>query len=321
MKKLYFSIQLLFFSVPIILAQETIHENPFEVKFYTSDIDHFWRAYALSIGKTHEEKVAIFKEHYFQKGSLGLQEFKEEKIESAEKLVEAIEAFPDFYNSIRENTLKIQDYIDEAKSNLFAFKYLYPDAKFPNVYFVIGRMNAAGTITENGLLIGSEYFGITENTPLKRFPEASHEFLHSITVNKVVETVIHELVHFQQPSLESSKTVLEKSIMEGSADFLAELACGNVQSEFIYNYGEEHEEKLWEEFKKDMDSKDLSRWLFGFPSDRPMGMGYFMGYKIVEAYYEKAENKREAIEQIINIKDYKKFLKESGYGTKIIGER
>ena len=100
MKKIFFSIQLFFFSVPIILAQEIIHENPFEVKFYTSDIDHFWEAYDLSTGKTHEEKVAIFEEHYFQKGSLGLQEFKEEKIESAEKLVEAIEAYPDFYKSI-----------------------------------------------------------------------------------------------------------------------------------------------------------------------------------------------------------------------------
>lgn len=319
MKKLFISFQFFFFSVPLILAQETIHDDPFEVKFFTSDIDNFWQAYDLSMGKTHEEKIAIFNEHYFQKGSLGLQEFKEEKIESAEKLVKAIEAFPGFYKSIRENTLKIEDYLNEAKSNLFAFKYLYPDAKFPNVYFVIGRMNAAGTISENGLLIGSEFFGITEDTPLKRFPEASHDFLHSITVNKVVETVIHELVHFQQPSVESSKTVLEKSIMEGSADFLAELACGNVQSEFMYNYGEKHEEELWNEFEEDMDSKDLSRWVYGFPSDRPMGMGYFMGYQIVKAYYDKAENKREAIKQIINISDFKEFIKESGYGIQVVG--
>ena len=38
-----------------------------------------------------------------------------------------------------------------------------------------------------------------------------------------------------------------------------------------------------------------------------------IGYKIVEAYYNKMEDKKAAIDKILNIKDYEAFTRESGY--------
>ena len=45
--------------------------------------------------------------------------------------------------------------------------------------------------------------------------------------------------------------------------------------------------------------------------DRPNDLGYWIGYKIIEAYFNKQTDKHKAITEIINIKDPLLFLKES----------
>lgn len=46
---------------------------------------------------------------------------------------------------------------------------------------------------------------------------------------------------------------------------------------------------------------------------RPKDLGYWMGYKITKAYYDKMENKERAIDDILNITDFGEFLQKSGY--------
>jgi hypothetical protein len=43
-------------------------------------------------------------------------------------------------------------------------------------------------------------------------------------------------------------------------------------------------------------------------------MGYYMGYKIVQSYYNNAKDKRQAIKDILEIKDVRKFYEASKYG-------
>ena len=65
---------------------------------------------------------------------------------------------------------------------------------------------------------------------------------------------------------------------------------------------------------------NFDNWLYNGGSstaERPADLGYYVGYKICEAYYEKTSNKKAAIEDILSIKngpDALRFLKESGYG-------
>lgn len=47
--------------------------------------------------------------------------------------------------------------------------------------------------------------------------------------------------------------------------------------------------------------------------DWPNDLGYWMGYKITEQYFKKAADKRKAIKELLDIKDYKAFLRKSGY--------
>src|SRR5690606_27759178 len=87
-----------------------------------------------------------------------------------------------------------------------SMKRILPEAVFPDVHFVIGRLNTGGTTSARGLLIGAEMY-------------RSHEGIPQI--------IAHELAHYQQKSiLPGQRTLLAQSIMEGSADFVAELVTG-----------------------------------------------------------------------------------------------
>ena len=49
------------------------------------------------------------------------------------------------------------------------------------------------------------------------------------------------------------------------------------------------------------------------PGERPADLGYFVGYRIVEAYYQRAADRRAAIREILTATDYEALLAASGY--------
>jgi hypothetical protein len=102
--------------------------------------------------------------------------------------------------------------------------------------------------------------------------------------------------------------------MEGSANLIAELVTGTP---YRNRYAESHEAELWAEFTREMHGKDYSRWLWngGDPrrGDRPADLGYWIGYRITNAYYERAADKARAVHDILTIRDFDRFLSESGY--------
>ncbi len=46
---------------------------------------------------------------------------------------------------------------------------------------------------------------------------------------------------------------------------------------------------------------------------RPADLAYFMGYRISQAYYQKAEDKKKALADILNFADAPALLRASGY--------
>lgn len=97
--------------------------------------------------------------------------------------------------------------------------------------------------------------------------------------------------------------------------FIAELVTGRPPSAPYMAYGYEHEAALWRELSEVLDAMNTGGWLYGGqPADRPADLGYFFGYRIAEAYYTTAQDKRKAVSDIINITDYQEFLVRSGYG-------
>lgn len=292
--------------------------NPDDVRLVTSDIGNFWRAYDSSVGKTTEEKIEIFETEYLAKGSIGLQDYVESRIESAEELVKAIETMPKYYASIRESSYRVLEMTDRIRSYMHTWKSHYDDAMFPDVYFLIGRMNNGGTTSQNGLLIGTEISCRTDNLPEDEFPLMLLKVIRPI--EDVPYIVIHELIHTQQKYNFDGNTLLGHSIMEGAADFLGELVSGMHINLIQHEYGRVHEAELWEEFSKAMLQEDRSNWLYNYienSSGRPPDLGYYMGYRICESYYAKTDDKQQAVRDILAINDGPdalRFLQRSGYG-------
>ena len=144
-----------------------LNRNPEAVKFVTSDIDNFWRAYDLAAKETDKAKrAAIFQAEYLDKGSPGLKDFLRLRIKSAESLVGAIDRMPKYYASTRPQTLRVRRMEGRMRAAFRKFRSLYPEAVFPDVYFLIGVASSGGTTGPSGLLIGAEMYGRTSKGPL-----------------------------------------------------------------------------------------------------------------------------------------------------------
>jgi hypothetical protein len=302
----------------------------------TSDIDNFWRAFDLAAQETDQaRKIAIFQTEYFDKGSVGLQDFVRLRIKSAKDLVEAVEKMPLFYASVRAPSLRVAEFEKEIRKGFHKFKKLYPDAVYPDVYFLIGTTSTGGTTSKNGLLIGTEQHILTPQTPSEEFANALRAFMPNedeeqiqLTASRYFDTaikpveslpaiVVHELCHFNQ-KLPESKTLLGRALQEGPCDFIAQVIVGEVMNPKQKTYGNQHESELWQEFQARLDDLNTKDWFNNLltAKDKPSDLGYYMGYKISEAYYKNPKNKRQAIRDILEMEDYLAFLEKSRYPDK-----
>ncbi len=181
------------------------------------------------------------------------------------------------------------------------------------MYFLIGRMTSGGTYSGRGLYIGTEMYG--------RGPGVSLDGLsdwHRAVIGKADDLphiVAHELVHFQQTNRSATPNLLEQSLSEGSADFIAELVSGDHINAAAHAYGLEHECALWREFEPRMAGSDLSGWLYDAEKaqDHPADLGYFIGYRIAAAYYGNATDTRVALRDIRGARPALEVLRDSGY--------
>ncbi|HET8860324.1 DUF2268 domain-containing putative Zn-dependent protease [Marivirga sp.] len=292
-------------SCAIFSPKPEVSDFPEKSQLISSDIQLFYKAFDLAVKDTTNAKV-IFKQIYFASGSLGLKDFYKSKIHSKEKFADFVIRHKNFYSSIRNNIADLSDLETEISKSFKKFETLYPEAVFPDIYFLIGRFSSNGTISKNGLLIGTEILSRTPNTNTKNW---NKDILRiSMERNHIPVTVAHELVHFNQNGMEKGNTLLWKSIREGSAEFIAEIISGQTDADFKDFEGQEI--KIWNDFENDMDKSIWNSWQQA-SEKRPRNAGYWAGYIICKAYYEQIGNKSKAIDDILNIQDYNDFYNKS----------
>ena len=268
----------------------TPHADPDSAKLVTSDIALFW--HALDVAPP-DSLGPVLQREYLDRGSVGVRDFIPGRILSAEDLAAYVNAHRARYDSVRAARLDVSRAESEIRASFHRLKALYPPAVFPDVYFVIGRFNSGGTSSDHGLLIGAEMYRDPARLPA---------------------IVSHELIHYQQHY--PSPTLLEHSFMEGTADFIGEMISGAQINNAAHQYGMAHEHELWQEFLPHAGDHDFYPWMYGTPRDgRPNDLGYFIGYRIAKAYYDKATDKKQAIADIITARGgkVKELLTESGY--------
>lgn len=290
--------------------------DPEAARLVTDDLERFWQAWdAAAAVEGSEARAVVFRQRYLDAGSPGLEAFTRLRIEDATKLVAAIDKHPRYYASLRARTPELEARLPEIRDTLRRMKALYPDAVFPDVYFLIGRMNSGGTLDKEGLLIGVEMFGRGDGVPLDELGDWHRAVVGEFDNLPVI--VAHEWVHFQQRSdIDGQPTLLQASIGEGVADFIAELGAGRHINPHVHAWAEPRAAGLWAEFREAMHGTDYAGWLYGGgngkDSERPADLGYWIGYRIARGYYQRAGDKTAAIRDMLVIDDFEAFLQASG---------
>jgi hypothetical protein len=287
------------------------------------DIDHFWEAFDhLKYCKTKWDSILSFQNIYLDRATNGLIAFVKSRNFSADGFVTTMAQLPRYYESIRPYTFeskKAAPLIEEVAEKV---KAIYANYKPFKVCFAIGMHNTGGTVSDNFVLLGTEMITTGKNVDYSELgdgwkPADPHKERDIPLAIKGI--VLHECIHTQQNSLLDSNAIgcnqLYYSLREGTANFLGELISGTNNDSKTNRYGNSNENDLWNEFKSTLCYHTAEKWMYNGNTvkDRPADLGYYIGYKIVQAYYNNAKDKQQAVKEILELDDPLTFLRRSGY--------
>ncbi|HET9439000.1 MAG TPA: DUF2268 domain-containing putative Zn-dependent protease [Longimicrobiales bacterium] len=294
---------------------QTRAAHPDSARIVVSDVANFWRAYdRLTPSLTRADSVRVLANEYIAHASPGLQGYLETHLQKSENLLMGLGLLPRYMAAVRTNTLNINP--EAVRAALRRVEAFYSDATYPDIYFVIAGFHSQGTVSRGNVVIAAEMVSADAATPRGELPP----FLRGVDLTRAVLPciMVHEMMHAQQ-NYQADRSLLAQVLVEGVADFITQRAIGCVQTAAAtYEYGGAHERELWLQFQREMSGTDYSKWLYNGNTikDRPDQLGYWMGYQIAGAYYERARDKQQAIRDLLHIQDYEAVLQASGYAQK-----
>ncbi len=297
-----------------IKATKNSTSDPYAAKLITSDVKNFWKAYDMA-KKDTANAIKFYKKYYTEPGSNGLQDYLAYKIKNLKNFVKAVNTKPTFYSGIRKNTYTVDQQKAQMIQSFVKFKQIYNKAQFPDIYFVIGAFNSGGTSTDAGLLIGLDQSARTEEVPVKELTLWQQN--NFTDLKELPNLIAHELIHFNQGGLAGDTTLLAGAITEGMADFIGELISGKTANERLFVWAKGKEKQVWADFEKEMYLNKSRNWIANSDQEtvnKPADLGYWVGYQICKAYYNQSTDKTKAVNDILNIKNYKEFYEKSGAG-------
>jgi Predicted Zn-dependent protease (DUF2268) len=294
------------------VAQQS--SDPNQVKIVTSDIPRFWQAFDDASKSRDAAKTYAYE--YFAPGTPGLWGFVPGRLASPYHLAGVVAKYRAYYESARSSMAQIDRQKPQIYADLRRYKQLYPEAVFPDVYIVVGALNSAGTsVPHVGLVLGAEMLSRPAQMTAS-LPGFNASVLN--TPDKIPGVVVHEFTHYNQHDADTN-TLLDGVIVEGSADFMAELVDPRDANSAQWAFGCAHEDALWSRFSAQMNSSDENvahDWLFSYdpgPLGAPPFIGYWIGSRIAQSYFETHGRSAQAIRDILHVTDYKTFLRDSGY--------
>ncbi|WP_370899468.1 Ig-like domain-containing protein [Chryseobacterium gossypii] len=292
----------------IFILLAAIPSAMFGQQIITDDLHNFWNAYDQIIAEKDSSKhLNLIKTLYINKGTPGLHGIMKARKYSAEEYVYAITHYPEFWKSIRKNTLKSDQFSEQIREGIKKLKNLYPNLKPVNTYFEIGILRTGGTTIDGMLLIGSEV-ALADKTVVTNEFDRKYPHLRSYFDTEPIKDIVflntHEYIHTQQKA-SSGHSLLAQTMIEGVAEFLAEIALDKKSPNPQIYFGYKHEERIRSAYEKEMFSPYISNWIWN-NTDNQFGMrdlGYFVGYAICKKYYEGSTDKKLAVKEMIEL-DY-----------------
>lgn len=311
-----------FFSFGSTLAQNLI----------TSDLENFKKAYSLlSNSKSKTDSLEIFNQNLLSKASPVFKEYLSGKKISNEKIAEryfyALNHYPKYYASVIKysEVFSTPSQISKIEKAYERLKKVYPAAKLRPNAICIGFMDDGGQSLFSGQYIGIEVTACSNSLDLSELDQGLLSYFGECKgdLPKFDETITHELVHLSQFKPEDPNTFGKNFkgtikfiplLSEGGASFVTDYLFNFKASVFgkqQYEFCSKNEEKLWREF---LSVDNFNPYFKGtHPEYNIPQIGYYLGYQVCKSYFNKSKNKKKAIKEIIEVKDWDRFVKESGY--------
>ncbi|MGC1416070.1 MAG: DUF2268 domain-containing putative Zn-dependent protease [Candidatus Acidiferrum sp.] len=265
------------------------------------DVTRFYQVYDAAGGHPTAEQL---QRDYLDPGSEGLHHLAEARRVSGTAIAKNLTAHPEMYSDARRCMAVLPRVRQRLQVALLKLGQLYPDAKFPPVTIAVGRGKPAAIGSPvSGVQVGLECLCATN-------------WLNPNVEDRFVHVIAHEYAHVQQARAlvdDEHPTVLEMSLIEGAAEFVAEITSGEVSNVELIEATKGREKEIETAFVPDEDKTDVSKWLYNSTLEKPGDLGYWVGYRIVKSYYQHAPDKREAFREILQMTDPKAFLAKSGW--------
>ncbi len=308
-------------------AKPFYHDNPEDVQVVWQDVDAFWAAVDAAKQADGSIDEDIFNTTYREKKTGILDKHSEFFFGSKDTIYQNY-PFIEFYSTFRDSLTDKSILTREAYiSYMKKLQEYYPEAKFPNAYFAIGRMNQGGTATPLGIFLFPAQFHKNTTADISKLgdlkPKEYLEYLAKQSAKDMALVAMHETIHFQQVLVGKEifyRKLLNVALIEGTAEFLSTLIMGKsliLKNEMIASYGEANEAKLWQQFKRDMKTNNMKAWLYNANNndlgDVPPDLGYWVGFRIAKSYWDNMADKQQAFRDILLWGDGNEFLEKSGY--------
>ncbi|MGC2794323.1 MAG: hypothetical protein WA899_20045, partial [Candidatus Sulfotelmatobacter sp.] len=238
---------------------------------HIEDVASFYKLYDATGGHPTADQL----QHYLDTGSDGLHILAKERNVTGPRIAAAIAKYPEFYANARGCMAALPRVKQRLTVALATFRGLYPEMVNEPVTIAVGRTKPVGIADASGVMIGLE--GLCAVT-----------WSGSNVEDHFVHTISHEYGHVQQAHAapdfynNPNPTVLQRSLIEGAAEFTAELISGapaEVASSAFTERTNGHEKEIETKFVADEDKTDLSDWLDNSTFEKPGDLGYWVGYR------------------------------------------
>lgn len=281
-------------------------QHTFHQEFESGDIANFWNAYDQIVqSRDTLTQKNYLKSLYLAKGSEGLKDLIDVRRYSEDEFLNAIKSYPEFWKSIRANTLRIDSYKKEIKNDIEKLRKAYPDLQPAKIFFTMGAFKTNGTIKGSNVLIGSELALADEHTITTELPEWRRPFYDQYKpLENLALLCTHEYIHTQQKEL--VQNLLSMCLYEGVAEFISCHVTKKPSSSPAIAFGKENEKRVVDQFVSDLYLiSNNYNWLWGRNRNelKIRDLGYYIGYEICERYYHQSSDKAKAIKELIEL-DY-----------------
>jgi hypothetical protein len=290
--------------------------DPLTAELDTADAERFAAVFEKTDGKP---TAADLQKAYLDNAGPGVRKFTPYRIENAQNLAKAVAADPQRYAYAVKTCLPlVKGLTSEMRAVYLGYKGLFPERPLPQVHVVFGANNSGGTALPDAQIIGIEVHCGVGTTP--------EQF-----TNVMREMFAHETVHSwqTQPDAKAMADPLLLYVMrEGVPDYLAGIVTGRKQKAALSDWASARREWLFAEFNRDrmivqagtksdgsmtdLASKALGRWLYNYgrvPDGWQADAGYWLGSEIARAQVNKANDKKVAINALIELDDPAAILK------------